>query len=247
MPSGTGDYGAVDTYFHYDQVGSVVATSNAAGTGTSVLYADAFGNPLANWESGLWAEPSGWRHNTKAFDADIDTVYMYQRWYLSEMGMFMSRAPMRAEREAQYSFAGARPLTRFDPHGEYPEGGSGRSPCQPAVASVELLGIAVTIATYGEWCGGGRPGSGENPTPVDDLDKCCRAHDKCYDKAGVNYKDKSTRGDAKDSCDSGFCACMTKGPADSPRARLYIRVAKNAFCGGSIFQRSNCLEWFIKE
>ena len=61
--SGTGDYGAVDTYIHYDQVGSVVATSNAAGTGTSVLYADAFGNPLANWESGLWGEPSGWRHN----------------------------------------------------------------------------------------------------------------------------------------------------------------------------------------
>jgi hypothetical protein len=38
------------------------------------------------------------------------------------------------------------------------------------------------VPVHGNWCG---PGHGKPGSPaVDDLDECCRAHDKCYDDVG---------------------------------------------------------------
>lgn len=37
---------------------------------------------------------------------------------------------------------------------------------------------------YGNWCGLGPYGS--DPEPVDQLDTCCRNHDKCYEATGCN-------------------------------------------------------------
>ncbi|RUP50047.1 hypothetical protein BC936DRAFT_140556 [Jimgerdemannia flammicorona] len=37
---------------------------------------------------------------------------------------------------------------------------------------------------YGNWCGPGRPASGQNPPAKDDFDAACRTHDKCYGQYG---------------------------------------------------------------
>jgi hypothetical protein len=47
---------------------------------------------------------------------------------------------------------------------------------------------------YGCWCGAGYPAAGSNPRPVDDWDRACMRHDKCYD----------TYGDGNPGCDRRF-------------------------------------------
>lgn len=39
-------------------------------------HADAFGNALEDWETGLWMGESGWGHNTKEQSAATGLVYM---------------------------------------------------------------------------------------------------------------------------------------------------------------------------
>lgn len=34
---------------------------------------------------------------------------------------------------------------------------------------------------YGNWCG---PGCSGPDSPIDDVDNCCKKHDKCYEKNG---------------------------------------------------------------
>ncbi|WKX94314.1 hypothetical protein Q1695_011511 [Nippostrongylus brasiliensis] len=79
---------------------------------------------------------------------------------------------------------------------------------------------ALVYNNYGCWCGVG--GSHE---PVDEIDRCCMNHDKCYDAAVDNkvcfdvpweyvdsYKWKCVNGtaicaEAQDDCKSALCAC----------------------------------------
>ncbi|MEQ8822187.1 MAG: hypothetical protein RLY93_18280 [Sumerlaeia bacterium] len=58
-----------DSWFHYDQVGSVMTVTNPSGAFSREVYKDAFGNVMDNWATGLWANAngqSGWGHNTKS-------------------------------------------------------------------------------------------------------------------------------------------------------------------------------------
>lgn len=42
------------------------------------------------------------------------------------------------------------------------------------------------VPIHGEWCGAGHPGPGKVPLPIDELDDCCKKHDKCMDRHGCN-------------------------------------------------------------
>jgi RHS repeat-associated protein len=111
-----------DSWFHYDQVGSVVARSDDAATPTfSPLYSDAWGNRMSSYTTGewtsTWASRDGWGHNTKEYDGDSGLVYMYQRWYQPELGVFMSQAPYPPTAEHQYNFAKQLPALVVDPDG----------------------------------------------------------------------------------------------------------------------------------
>lgn len=40
---------------------------------------------------------------------------------------------------------------------------------------------------YGNWCGRGHPKLGENPEPVDELDRACNRHDLCYGRENKDF------------------------------------------------------------
>jgi RHS repeat-associated protein len=108
-----------DTWFHYDQVGSVLSESDASGNLVATHYQDAFGVRQADWETGLpGGVGEGWAHNTKELDGGTGLMYMYQRHYIPEYGQFMSRAPYEVVYEHEYGFAEQNPTAKSDPSGE---------------------------------------------------------------------------------------------------------------------------------
>ncbi|HVE77696.1 MAG TPA: phospholipase A2 family protein [Gemmatimonadaceae bacterium] len=74
-----------------------------------------------------------------------------------------------------------------------------RMAASPGVAALPGVAGVPTIqglpCMYGRWCGPGCSGPGE---PVDNLDRCCLAHDRCYE----------TRGYFACSCDNTFLGCV---------------------------------------
>lgn len=114
----TSTYAATDRWFHYDRVGSVVLETDSSGASAQSHDQDAFGNTLASWITGLiGGDRAGRHHNTKEFDSDIGLVYMYQRWYSPELGIFISSAPYPPMMEHRYSFAAQNPVSFIDPRG----------------------------------------------------------------------------------------------------------------------------------
>jgi RHS repeat-associated protein len=105
----------------YDQVGSVLTQTDSSGTVMATNWQDAFGNQLQSWSTGLWSDStsqSGWHHNTKEYDADAGLVYMHQRWYSNNLGLFGSEAPNPPMIEHPYSFAENIPISGIDPKGK---------------------------------------------------------------------------------------------------------------------------------
>ncbi len=117
-------FAATDRWFAYDQVGSVIAETDADGELAATHHADAWGNRLEDWDTGVWGGLRvGWAHNTKEIDGLTDLTYMYQRWYAPETGTFLSRAPYPPMMEHEYGFAAENPVSLVDPRGEqYSEG-----------------------------------------------------------------------------------------------------------------------------
>lgn len=114
-------YTATDRWFAYDQVGSVLAETDANGDVAAVHHSDAWGNRLGDWETGVWGgQRSGWAHNTKEIDGLTDLTYMYQRWYAPETGTFLSRAPYGPDVENEYGFAFNEPTSFVDALGASP-------------------------------------------------------------------------------------------------------------------------------
>jgi RHS repeat-associated protein len=115
----TTTHARTDSWFHYDQVGSVVGrTIDTTTPGFDSRSADAWGNWISSYETGewtsTWASRDGWGHNTKEYDGDSGLVYMYQRWYQPELGVFMSQAPFPPMMENEYNFVKQEPVNNFD-------------------------------------------------------------------------------------------------------------------------------------
>jgi len=112
-----GTLARTDRWFHYDQVGTVISTTDADGAAADMNWFDAFGNRLEDWETGLVASGGGWGLHTKSRDPLAAMHYMSQRWYAADLGVFVSvdrHAPMR---EPAYRGLRSNPAMLVDPTG----------------------------------------------------------------------------------------------------------------------------------
>lgn len=76
------------------------------------------------------------------------------------------------------------------------------------------------LSRYGHYCGKGN--DGWNKTPIDDLDRACKAHDRCYVWGGNNTQ-----------CNATFCSSLNKIIAKNPKTTYkgaYARSARLIFC-----------------
>ena len=106
---------------------SQLARVRDTGSAAQAHYPEAFGNTLSSWTAGyIGGDRAGWpfdklriwrHHNTKEFSDATDLVFMYQRWYMPETGIFLSQAPYPPMIKNPYSFAGQDPLAFEDPAG----------------------------------------------------------------------------------------------------------------------------------
>jgi len=111
-------YAATDRWFHYDQVGSVLSESDNTGALAQTHWQDVFGNSLDTWQNGLiGGDRPGWHHNSKEYDGDSQLVYMYQRWYNPELGLFSAASPFPGFMEKPFVFARSSPIMTVDPTG----------------------------------------------------------------------------------------------------------------------------------
>ena len=116
----TAPYAQVDkqtgstTYLHTDLIGSVRATSNAAGAVTSTTdYSPYGGSTHATGEKNT---PFGWAGEYT--DADTGRyVYLRARYYDPATAQFLSRDPLEDLTAAPYAYTGGNPLQDTDPTG----------------------------------------------------------------------------------------------------------------------------------
>ena len=113
-----GAYAPADAWFAFDQVGSVVNHSNAAGAMTQAVEMDAWGNTLASAASGAWAtDQTGWKHSTKRLDPLAGVTYAHARWSDVRVGTWLSQEPTGADGPNLYWSLGANPALYFDSNG----------------------------------------------------------------------------------------------------------------------------------
>ncbi|HEY2946338.1 MAG TPA: RHS repeat-associated core domain-containing protein, partial [Vicinamibacteria bacterium] len=103
------------SYFHADGLGSVVKTTNAAGTAVSSKRYDAFGNP----ETGA---TNGFSYTGRELDTEAGLYYYRARYYDPKIGRFLSEDPIpleaRDHAEANaYVYVRNNPPNRKDPFG----------------------------------------------------------------------------------------------------------------------------------
>ncbi|MDD5035616.1 MAG: DNA/RNA non-specific endonuclease [Methylococcaceae bacterium] len=99
---------ATAAYYHEDGLGSLLATSNAAGTVTASQRFGAFGNPVAQ---------SGFGYTGREPDAS-GLMYYRARYYDPGIGRFISRDPIGlAGGINRYAYVGSNPINFNDPEG----------------------------------------------------------------------------------------------------------------------------------
>ncbi len=103
------------TYYHADGLGSVVKTTNAAGTVTLTRQYDAWGS----LESGA-TEP-GVAFTGREWDPETGLYYYRARYYDSRVGVFVSEDPARSPGNL-YSYVYDRPTVLVDPSGLWAAG-----------------------------------------------------------------------------------------------------------------------------
>ena len=100
-------------------MGNVANSSGSAGTLAEIFHQDAYGNVLADVNTGAWASSMSGRHlTTKEYDTDGRLYYFWFRWYEPQLGRFLSQAPLPPNLEHPYVYALSNPTRSIDPEGQ---------------------------------------------------------------------------------------------------------------------------------
>jgi RHS repeat-associated protein len=193
-------------YYLEDRMGSVLALVDSTQTVTDTFRYDAWGNLLA--EQGSTATPYQWIGDEAYYlNADIGLYLLGLRFYSSMLGRFITRDPIGFDGDINlYRYVGNSPLNGIDPSGQQ---------------------------WYGNFCGpNSPPGPPAGPRPIDALDACCLAHDRCYARAGARWwralpgcSTPATR-----RCDAALCRCARRAGCAGWRCRLARRTIMAIFC-----------------
>ncbi|MEN4904663.1 RHS repeat-associated core domain-containing protein [Luteimonas sp. TWI1437] len=133
-------------YVHTDELGSVVAETDAAGTIVLQVEYEPFGQRLGV------APNDGLGYGGHAQDTATGLVYMQQRYYDPELGLFLSVDPVTAylgsiDQFHRYRYASSNPYTLVDPDGRLSGvagtmGGTSDEGDEPTrLSSVQVYGV----------------------------------------------------------------------------------------------------------
>ncbi len=111
-------------FYHQDQINSVYAVTNAAGSVLERYLYDPFGLPDvrdASWGARtLTAIGNPWLFTGQEWRSDLGLSNYKARWYQPTLGRFMQNDPVRFDAGDLnlYRYCGNDPLNRIDPSGE---------------------------------------------------------------------------------------------------------------------------------
>ncbi len=197
-------------YYLFDDLGSVVAITDADGSPLKYYIYDPWGNvtntsndPINNLT--FVGRYGGWR------DWDTGFIQFQHRWYDAEVGKWISRDPIGVEGGVNvYNYTANNPVNTIDPIGL----------CGKKKTWDDYL--PRFIKQYGKYCGkdysaGKQWTKSEQNThafyselmyvkPVDDMDKCCYEHDLCAYKVRMGFETGKTISD----CNAELTACSSE-------------------------------------
>ena len=171
-------------------------------------------------------------------DDDTGQTYFWHRWYDEEDGRWISRDPIGICGGINYySYTINNSLNRIDFIGTLMLIG---------IPPIDLIIILFQIQTYGNYCGkwwtGGRftlfgiLKPNWDVEAIDDLDSCCKQHDKGWNDCEERYKCSPNKdieiAKCKNKKNESFCFCLknTNAPLGTQKA-IYLEGAKGLFCG----------------
>ncbi len=169
-------------------------------------------------------------------DDDSGLTYFWHRWYDEEDGRWVSRDPVGVcGGNNLYSHTQNNPLNKLDWDGKF---------ILPAtVVTVTMAGL-YAYQIYGNYCGGGWTGGkitlfglnrpNFNIEPIDDLDTCCKQHDKdwydCEEANKCNPNKNIRIQECKRIKNNDFCSCLKSVVAASGTHKDdYLNMAKDWF------------------
>ncbi|MBI1783941.1 hypothetical protein HYR69_02240, partial [Candidatus Sumerlaeota bacterium] len=110
---GTGQSAWSKWYYQQNDLGTVVATTDAVGGKICVSEPDFYGN--YQYTSGT--RPDSLGLTSKFLDTDSGLCYFGYRWYDLERGRWVSREPGRYDGQNLYQFTHDMPFAAYDPNG----------------------------------------------------------------------------------------------------------------------------------
>ena len=100
-----------DKWFHYDLLGNVTLETDANAQVTARVDMEAFGTVLTGGQTGF-------RLTTKPYDSAAGLYYFNARWYRSDIGVFLERAPLSVYQEHPHAFVSGNPVGNADAYGQ---------------------------------------------------------------------------------------------------------------------------------
>ncbi len=157
--------GGTKRYFHYDGLGSTHALTDSSGTVTDTYSYSAFGVQESSTGSSVnpYRYVGQWGYyDDGARGSGYGLSLLGWRFYQGDQGRFIQRDKFLGR---DYLYTQNVCVTMIDPSG-YKEADGTR-----------IIWWNPFTWGYGNYCGGSR--SGQGGPPIDKVDACCAAHDRC--------------------------------------------------------------------